>query len=200
MLLAVKLAEALSLRPELVLEIRGVINRESDGLALKTARLEEIIEQRFATQKAAVSDQTMYAQQLKSVLEYLFAESNVAGDPAAALDELRIRFTTLADESDDTAVDQFDELAYTSELRSQLNSAQPLAESELAALANRRAANTRVAILQAMAELDGRILLGGPQAVTENSGDAVRMKVTLKTDTDDEIPDDSSPGENPSAL
>ena len=128
--------------------------------------------------------------------EQLFAESNVAADPAATLDELRIRFTTRAVEGDDAADERFDDLAYTNELRSQLIEAQPLTEAELLTLANARAANTRAAILQAIAELAGRILLGTPQAVTEDSGDAVRMKLTLRTGANDEIPDDNKPAEN----
>lgn len=99
-----------------------------------------------------------------------------------------------------TAVEHFDELAYTSNLRRQLNAAQPLAESELAELANQRAANTREAILQVNIELDQRIRVGRPQAEAENSEGTVHMKVILRSGTDDEIPDDVGDGEDPSAL
>jgi len=181
-----KIAEALSLRPELVLEVRGVIDREADGLALKTARLDEIIEERITAIASDDTDQTMYTEHQKDVLEQLFIESSLSEDPAAALDELVIRFTAGAGEGNDTAVEQFDELAYANELRSQLTDALPLTEAELIALANARAANVRAAILQAVVELEGRILLGEPQAVAEDSVDGVRMKVTLRTGKDDE--------------
>ena len=194
------LADALAIRPELVLEIRGVIDREADGLALKTARLDEIIEERIATMTSADTDQAMFSQQQKSVLEQLFAESNLAADPAAALNALRIEYSSDAENNNDTPVEQFDELAYTINLRHQLNVAQPLAESELAELANQRASNTRAAILQANAELDERIHVGRPQAAAVDSDDTVRMKVILRSGTDDEIPDDVDDGENPRAL
>ena len=149
---------------------------------------------------SADTGQAMFSEQQKSVLEQLFVESSLAVDPAAALDGLRDEYTSVAEDNDDTAVEQFDELAYTSNLRLQLNAAQPLAESELAELANQRAVNTREAILQVNVELDERIVVGQPQAVAENSDDTVRMKITLRSATDDEISDDSAGGENPTAL
>ena len=191
-----KLAEALSLRPELVLELRGAVDREADGLALKTERFDAIIGERIAAMASDDADPAMYAQYQKDVIEKLFVETIGAADPAAALDETRIRFTTNALEGADAAEEQFDVLAYTSELRSQLIEGLPLDETELLTLANARAAKTRTAILQSDAELDGRILLGSPQAGSDGSDDAVRMKVILRAGKNNEISEDTKPAEN----
>jgi hypothetical protein len=44
---AAKIAEALTLRPQLVLEVSGVVDREADGLALQTAKLQQIVDARI---------------------------------------------------------------------------------------------------------------------------------------------------------
>jgi hypothetical protein len=103
-----------------------------------------------------------------------------------ALEELRQRFTKEADDTADVAAaPQFDELAYTSELRRQLVELQQLDDAELVALANDRAANTRAAILLADPGLDGRVIVGGPQAVEADADEGVRMKAALRTGDDD---------------
>jgi len=91
---AAKLAEALALRPELALEIPGVIDRESDGLALQTAHLDAIVEARIAAQASADDGDDMYADQRRTVLEELFLEQPVETDLPLALQDLRARFTT----------------------------------------------------------------------------------------------------------
>ena len=90
--------------------------------------------------------------------------------------------------------------AHTSELRRQLNEAQPLPEAELVALANARAENAKASILQANPDLDGRIKVGRPQAVSENDDDTVRMKVTLKTGEDEELADTDDAADHAPSL
>ncbi len=184
-----KLAEALALRPELVLELRGVIDADVDGLALKTARLDELVEERLAENATADIDDAMYAKQRKTVLEKLFAESGLTQDAPVALEALRLQFTTTNAEIEQGDIeDQFDELAYTAELRLQLIGVQQLAEGRLDVLANERSANTRAAIVSVNADLAERIIIGEPQASEKSSDDEVRMKVRLRTGSDgDEI-------------
>jgi hypothetical protein len=172
-----KLAEALALRPELVLELRGVIDREADGQALKAAILDALLETRLAN-KAGDNDAAAIAEQQSAALEELFVEITADTDPAAELDALRLRFTTAASE---TAAEQFDALAYSAALRQRLIEQQPLADADLAALANERSANTRDAVLRADAGLATRIIIGDPQAVESDDGEGIRMKVTLGT-------------------
>ena len=182
---AAKLAEALALRPELVLGVSGVVDREVDGLALQTAKLQQIIDARIGALDQA--DQAMYAEQLTKVLETLYKEQGEQDVQRSVLQELKTRYTTVPAEGD-TAGDgkpQFDALAYSNEIRRQLIAMQTVTEAELAALANERAANTRAAILLADATLDARILPGKPQAVDAKKGEPVRMKVTLTAGGDE---------------
>ncbi len=118
---AAKLAEALALRPALILDISGVADAEADGLALRTAQLDEMVEERIAILAATEDGDNMYAEQVKEVLESLFAEQQTVEDGALALQEIRVEFTTqtVVDEGE-TPVPEFDELAYTNELRRQL--------------------------------------------------------------------------------
>jgi hypothetical protein len=184
---AVKLAEALALRPELRLDIQGVVDRDLDGLAIRTQQLDQIIEERIAMLAADGRDDAVFAEQRRRVLEGLFRESGVAADAEAALAELRIRFTlpVTADEKGG-ADNRFDVLAYLSELRRQLIGQRPLAEEELAMLANARAANLLAAILEANNELATRVILGRPQAIGSRDADGVRMKVSISAAAPDE--------------
>ncbi len=183
-----KLAEALALRPELALELHGVIDRDIDGLALMTAMLDTIVEERIALSAAGQAGTAMYAQQQREVLEQLFSELQPESDSTAALDALRTGFTSPIEETDDSASsDQFDELAYTAELRQRLIGVQQLEDAELVALGNERATNTRLAILTADPVLGERILIGGPQSIESDMDDAVRMKATLRTGSEDAV-------------
>ena len=149
------------------MEINGVIDREVDGLALRTARLDELVEERITALASEDDSEDTYASQRRLVLEDFFDE--------AALAEVRTRFTT---------EESFDELAYTNELRSQKIAAQNLAEVDFVALSAARAANVRAAILAANPELDQQIVVGSLQAVETSSDDGVRMKVVLTAGDD----------------
>ena len=180
-----KLAEALLLRPELVLELSGATDPIADGLALRTAKLDTMIENRLASTTAAESEESRTAERQSQVLEQIFTEQSNAGQAAADLDALRARFTTAA--ADEVAEPQFDALAYSTELRRQLIERQPLADAELLTLANERATNTRAAILQANAEIGERIVISAPKTIESESGDGVRMKLTLRTGAEEEL-------------
>jgi len=164
---ATKLAEALALRPKLSMQINGVIDREVDGLALRTARLDELVEERIAAMASGDGDDETYANRKRQVLEVFFDD--------AALVEIRARFTT---------EESFDELAYITELRSQQIAAQNLAEVDFVALSAARAANVRAAILAANPDLDQQIIVGSLQAIEKSSDDRIRMKVVLTTGSD----------------
>jgi uncharacterized protein involved in outer membrane biogenesis len=183
-----KLAEALALRPELALELHGVIDRDIDGLALMTTKLDAIVEERNALSVAGETDEAMHAQQRREVLEQMFSELQLNPRSAVALDTLRAEFTSSTEETDDDASSvQFDELAYTAELRQRLIEAQQLDEAELAALGNERAENTRLAILAADPGLGERIIIGGPQSIESDVDEGVRMKATLRAGSNDAV-------------
>jgi hypothetical protein len=162
-----KLAEVLALRPRLSVQINGVVDREVDGLALRTARLDELVEERITAMTSEDSSDETYASQRRQVLEDFFDE--------VALAEARARFTT---------EENFDELAYTTELRSQQIAAQNLAEVDFVALSAARAANVRAAILAADPELDQQIVVGSLQAIEKGDDDRIRMQVVLTAGDD----------------
>jgi len=191
---AAKLAEALALRPELALEIPGVIDRESDGLALQTAHLDAIVEARIAAQASADGGDDMYADQRRTVLEELFLEQPVETDLPLALQDLRARFTTQL-ESEEGAESHFDELAYANELNRLLVDLQVLTDAELIVLATERKENTRAAILANDESLGNRITLGSNQAVETRSDENIQLKVILSVGSKSPGVEDESQGD-----
>lgn len=169
---AAKLAEALGLRPELKIEIFGVIDREADGLAVRTARFDALLDEKIAAMASGDSSEEMYASQRTEVLEGFFDKATLA--------ELRAQFTTTEPES------AFDELAYSSELRRRMIAAETLDENDFVTLAASRAANIKAAILAANAGLESQLVSGPLQEVDKGDDDAVRMKVVLAAAKDDE--------------
>jgi uncharacterized protein involved in outer membrane biogenesis len=169
---AAKLAEALGLRPELKIEIFGVIDRESDGLALRTARFDALVDEQIAAMSSGNSSEEMYASQRTKVLEGYFNKETLA--------EVRAQFTTTEPEP------AFDELAYSIELRRRMIAAEELDESDFSTLAVSRAANIKAAILAANADLESQLVTGALQEVEKGSEEAIRMKVVLAAGKGDE--------------
>jgi hypothetical protein len=155
-----KIAEALSLRPNIVMIISGAYERERDGAAIRSEKLEQIVAGRLAALPDD-SDVTYAAQRLQ-ILEQLFAESALETDP-------------------DGVVEQVDMLAYATALSRQLVDAQPLDEDDLLALAAARADNARTAILTVNPELADRLLIEDTTAVSQPKDDEIRMEIRLTT-------------------
>jgi hypothetical protein len=174
-----KLAEALALRPELILEISGVIDREADSIAIRTARFDAAVESLI--ESGSAEDDAPYAAQRTQVIESMYRES--FNSDLAGPDELRAKYTSAGvDEESGKEYERFDELAYTEELRQRLIDGDEVAESELVALARQRAINTNESVLTANPELDGRVLVVDlREEDTRTSDDSVRMKVSLTT-------------------
>lgn len=185
-----KLAEALAMRPQLALEISGVVDRKSDGLALRTMAVDRVIEERIAVLAAEDEEESMYAEQQRTVMEQLFKEQAQPEDPDLALEELRAEYTTLAEPADapandrpndNTPEEQFDAVVYTNELRRRLIELQVLSDDELDALAAERGTNTETAIVSINPGLQVRIRTTEPRDVSGEEDGGVRMKVTLTT-------------------
>jgi uncharacterized protein involved in outer membrane biogenesis len=175
-----KLAEALALRPTLILEISGVIDREADARALKTDRLDAAVQSRIEAESDG--DDADYSGQRTQVIESMYRESTVPD--MAALDALRIEHTQ-------PETGSFDELAYTEEIRRRLIDAEEVAEAELVALAQARATNASEAVLAADPTLAGRVAVvdlreEGPRDTDET----VRMKVSLTTGSENNADQD----------
>lgn len=172
-----KLAEALSLRPELRLEVPPVVNPERDGTALRAVELDTVIDARLG---AADDDDDSVANRRVRVLETLFRES--AGDDAETnLEALRQEFTLPAGEpADDTT--GFDALAYAAELRRRLIPEQPLDDQALTDLATRRAEAVRIGIIAIDPALEARAALTEIEEVSTDGDSGVRAKVSLGVD------------------
>lgn len=172
-----KLAEALALRPELALELRGASDSVADGLALKAEKLEALIEAQISDSSGGDIDTIVTAERRTEILEDIFSTMPSAAESPASLETLRSQFTTVPAETE-AAV--FDSLAYSAELRRQVIQLQDVTEAELAALANKRSANTRDAITAIASDLMTRINIGEPEAVERSNDETVRMKVSLR--------------------
>ena len=175
-----KIAEALDLRPELVVEINGVVDRDADGLALRTARLDGLVESRVGVSTGADASAVAYAEKRTRVIEALFRETGA--NVAATLDELKAQFTSrVTDPESGRETLSFDSLAYTAELRRLLIDRQTVTEEELIELATARAENVRTGLVETNPSLAGRVRLDNLQGVEADASGNVRMDVTLTT-------------------
>jgi len=175
-----RVAEALLLRPELELEISGVIDVEADGLALRTAQLDAAVAARVTKLDAAADNGDMYADQLMHVLEALYVESPLITDGSPLLQEMRTRFMIAPNDDGSTTPEaRFDQLAYSNELRRLLIANQEVPDSALADLAAERARNTRAAILESNPILEHRVNIVASQDSLKKPGEMIKMRVTL---------------------
>jgi len=175
-----KMAEALALRPELQLGIAGVYDAAADGLALRSARLDEQLELRITELAASSDPSTQYADLRRVALEQLFSERADAAAATHALDELRARFTTLVEvEGEADPVPSVDNLAYANALRGLLIDQQPLGDDDLAALATARAQSLKTAIIAIDPTLQERLVIDETVALDRDDDEPIRMKVTL---------------------
>ncbi|HEX5787467.1 MAG TPA: DUF748 domain-containing protein [Woeseiaceae bacterium] len=171
-----KLVEALKLRPQLALELPGTFNQEIDGLALRQAAVMARVEEQLA---AGAGDTAGFAEARTRVLEALYLESEGAAD-AAALEEVKRQYTVVPDADEDAnGAAALDTLAYAAELERRLVAAATVADSELTALADARAAGVRAAVLEIDPALANRVVIGESQGVSEGEEAAIPMAVVL---------------------
>ena len=181
-----KLAEALSLRPELQLTIAGVSDAAADGLVLRTTELERILEQRI-TEVASTSDPAIqYADLRTTALEQLLSEQLTTDAATQALEQMRMQFTTMVEiEGEAEPVPNLDKLAYASAIREQLINSQVLDENDLAGLATARAEALKTVLLAIDANLQERVLIAENITVTRLEGESVEMQITLGGKSDE---------------
>jgi hypothetical protein len=159
-----KLAEALTQRPQLTLQIPGVVERAADGAALREAQVNARVE-------AAVAGGDQKAR--RKVLEKRF-EDAMPNEPLKGLVQ---QFTTPAADSQPAS---FDELAYLGELQQRLIGNEPLAPDALDALGAERSAAVRDGVLATPTVTAERVTTLAIEDVTLNDDGAVAM--TLKVD------------------
>jgi hypothetical protein len=177
---AVKLAEALSQRPQLLLEIAGVFEREGDSLALRSARVDNMLDLKISELSANSDPETQYADLRQKALLQMFDEQMADDNPDQQLQELQAQFsTTVTVEGQKGATTKLDSLAYANAIRDRLVEKQAIGDEDLAGLATSRAEALKSALLAADAGLQERISIVDNVAVTRAQGEPIRMKITL---------------------
>jgi hypothetical protein len=177
-----KLAEALALRPELQLVIKGVSDAKADSLALQSAHLDEILELRITELTAASDPSIQYTEHRRTALEHMMTE--LLGESAASvkLTALETQFTTQEIvEGQTEPISRFDNLAYSTALNQQLVAMQELDQNALGQLADSRAIALQAALLSIDQGLRSRVVVSESIAVTRKQGEPIEMPVTLDT-------------------
>ncbi len=176
-----KIAEALAIRPDLMLQFGGVVDPEADGAALRTSSFDAEVERRVMSLAAEDSDSRMYADHRLEAIEQLYLESGISTDAPAGLAELRAAHTTRAADESTESGEQFDALAYTASLRDLLIERQPLPDQELSDLAIARANNVKTAIVGTHPEMEARLEIVESSTVSRDADEDIRMQMSLTT-------------------
>ena len=173
-----KIAEALALRPQLVLQVGGVYEPDTDGAVLRSDMVDARIDERI--ELASDGDEDMYADRRREVIEQLFTESVTDADPALALSEVRAANTTV----NESGESQFDELAFAEALRDRLVDMQPVTDADLLALAEARAQSVRQAILESNPDIAARVIAAEASAAESDDDGNIRMEVRISASED----------------
>ncbi len=130
-----KLGAALILRPQLAVDVPGVLDAEADGAALRTARVDADVDALLAAETGRKAEQLL-SQRQRRALEQLTKEQ--LPDGAAESARAAAQRPEQADDPNSKLV--LDEPAYLAALREALIAAQQVTSGELQALADQRAA------------------------------------------------------------
>lgn len=184
---AVKLTEALALRPELQLRFAGVVDVAADGLVLRSNEVERQLELRI-TEIAASQDTEIQNMDLRTMaLEALYREQLTEGKQNTTLKQLKQQFTSVPDNKGavvnndnlQEATASFDKLAYANEIRKQLIRAQTLNKNELNALADARAQALKTALLTINPALEERVIILDSVQMTTPEDGLIEMDIEL---------------------
>ncbi len=170
-----QLEEALRLRPNLVVEVSGVIDPTIDIPALKYIHLHAILLTLLGEDSKENDDETMLLDtETRPLLESLFKERY----PDAQLATLKAQYMTPAtNEAESKAV--LDELAYVAKLKDRLMAAEIIGEHELVGLAQARAEIIKTAF-RASGKLDEhRVRIVKPREVVSEDGEWVKLELAV---------------------
>lgn len=173
-----QLQEALKQRPELVVEISGVTDRNIDVPALKLIRLRNTANERLDQDLSEQDDQSMMLDvEIRSLVETMFVERS----PSASLDDIKSQHMAApADEPEGEPV--LDELAYATQLWDNLLEMEVVSEQDLTELANSRAEIINQAFL-ANGDVDpGRVVIAEPTEVESEDGEWVTLELSVVSD------------------
>lgn len=171
-----QLEEALVQRPELKLEIAGVIDPAIDVPALKFIRLRDITEQRLQKDLAEENDETMmFDIEIRAVVETLFIERF----PQIPLENIKVSHTAAPDPESRPVLD---DLAYATDLWSQLLESEVISEQHLTELANARAEIISAAFLASGKFDPGRVVIAEAVEVESEDGEWVKLELSVASD------------------
>lgn len=152
-----KLAEALAMRPQLAIEVPGVVDAEADTAALREQRLDAAVEELLAAETGGRAEDLLTVRQRRALEELAQAQL-----PEGAIESAQAGAQRLEDPENPDSRLVLDEPAYLANLRGALVDAQSVTESDLAELSTQRA-NAIVAVLVEAGQVDAarvRVLPG----------------------------------------
>ncbi|MDZ7669739.1 MAG: DUF748 domain-containing protein [Gammaproteobacteria bacterium] len=162
-----KLGEALNMRPQLALQVNGVVAPQTDRKALQTlatrARIDAALAERSDGEDSAG---TMLGDRRRAAIEALFTEDF----PETSLAEVRAQFQRPVEEDGEDGEMRLDETAYVAELEQRLIDAAPMDEAQVQALGQERAQRISDWLAE-NADIDpARITLGETTTTSADSG------------------------------
>ncbi len=165
------LAAGAEQRPELVLQVEGVYDPESDGPALQAAAFEALLAERQAADSAETEGSVSLA-----LLETLYGESF----SGAGLEALRATHMTQPETAEEGAVEAvLDETAYYRDLKAALVAAQPVDPTQLEALGAARTEAIRGQLVDEAGIDPARVEVLAPVAVEPEGGRWVRCRLDV---------------------
>lgn len=168
-----RLVEALQKRPELVIEVNGASDRETDAPAMKLARLRAIVSQRLENGLGDLHDDSMMLDdEIRATVEALFAE-RLPDTPPQSLKPAH----TAPPADDPEGKPVLDELAYAVDMWKRLLDAEVVTDEELTGLAVERATAIRDAFLATGNVKAERITIGEPTEAESEDGEWVKLEL-----------------------
>jgi hypothetical protein len=169
-----KLAEALTLRPQLVLEVAGVFDPEADRQALKLQAVQARVQERLDAGGGADAGENLDTRR-RTALESLFS----AEFPDAPLEEVQAPFQKPEDPADPDGATVLDATAYTAELQRRLVAAAPIDTPELEALAGERVTNASAVLTENEAVTAERVRHGEATPAETTKRGWIRMELEV---------------------
>ncbi len=173
-----RLGDALEQRPQLVLELSGVLAPSDDTAALQALAVDAEVARRLETED---DGETLLMERQRRVFEALFREVIVPMQTGA---ESPLDLDTVAAAHrriDEAGDEQFDEPAYVADLREALIDAQEVPELELNLLAQRRADAIALELASNAALTEDRITRSPATEVELNEDGLVQLSLNVTT-------------------
>jgi len=163
-----QLAEALTQRPELALQVGAAYDEQRDGRIMRQRQLDAAVSARFEAGEASDKD----GDPLRLIMENMYTEAQ----GAEALDALEATHTTTPEDSDESVLD---ETAYIEALRAALLEQQQIEPQEFRLLAMERAAAVRNKLVEDGGLDPARISMADPGEAPRADDNLVFLKLEL---------------------